>query len=70
MLNVIFIIIGLAVLIIIGWMAKGFFFTDAIPVAFRILLGIVSIGGVGLLLIVIRDRIKQAKTENFKGVDK
>jgi hypothetical protein len=70
MVNAIFIIIGLAVLTLIGWMAQGFFFTAEIPLIFRILVGIVAVGGVTLLLIVIRDRIKQAKTEDFKGVDK
>jgi cyanate permease len=70
MVNTIFIIIGLAVLTLIGWMAQGFFFTNQIPLIFRILVGIVAVGGVSLLLIVIRDRVKQAKTEDFKGVDK
>ena len=70
MVNAIFIIIGLAVLTLIGWIAQGFFFSSEIPLIFRILVGIVAIGGVSLLLIVIRDRIKQAKTEDFKGVDK
>lgn len=70
MVNAIFIVIGLAVLALIGWIAKGFFFTAEIPLIFRILVGIVAIGGVSLLLIVIRDRIKQAKNEDFKGVDK
>jgi hypothetical protein len=70
MVNAIFIIIGLAVLALIGWIAQGFFFTAQIPLIFRILVGIVAIGGVSLLLVAIRDRIKQAKKENFKGVDK
>ncbi|MBN2238265.1 MAG: hypothetical protein JW712_00700 [Dehalococcoidales bacterium] len=70
MVNAIFIIVGLAVLALIGWTAKDFFFTDAVPLVFRILIGIVAVGGISLLLIVIRDRIKQAKTEDFKGVDK
>jgi hypothetical protein len=70
MVNAILIIIGLAVLALIGWIAQGFFFTAQIPLIFRILVGIVAIGGVSLLLVAIRDRIKQAKKENFKGVDK
>ena len=70
MINMIFIIIGLAVLTLIGWIAQGFFFTSEIPLIFRILVGIVAVGGITLLLVVIRDRIKQAKTEDFKGVDK
>jgi hypothetical protein len=70
MLNAIFIIIGLAILTLIGWMAKGFFTAAAIPLAFRILVGIVAVGGVTLLGIVIRDRITQSKKEDFKEVDK
>ncbi|UCC17007.1 MAG: hypothetical protein JSU58_00180 [Dehalococcoidales bacterium] len=70
MVNAIFIITGLDILTLIGWIAKEFFFSSEIPLIFRILVGIVAIGGVSLLLIVIRDRMKQAKTEDFKGVDK
>jgi hypothetical protein len=70
MVNVIFIIIGLAILTLIGWMAKGFFTAAAVPLVIRILIGIVAVGGISLLLIVIRDRIIQAKKENLKGVDK
>ncbi len=70
MINAVFIIIGLALLGVIGFIAQDFFFSALIPLVFRILVGIVAIGGVTLLLIVIRDRMKQAKTENFKKVDK
>jgi hypothetical protein len=70
MVNTIFIIIGLAILALIGWIAQEFFFSSEIPLVFRILVGIVAVGGITLLLVVIRDRIKQAKTEDFKGVDK
>ena len=70
MVNAIFIIIGLAVLALIGWTAKDFFFFSEISVIFRILVGIVAIGGISLLLIVIKDRIRQAKSEDFKKVDK
>ncbi len=70
MINAIFIIIGLALLGVIGFIARDFFFSALIPPVFRILVGIVAVGGVTLLLIVIRDRMKQAKTENFKKVDK
>jgi len=70
MVNAIFIIVSLAILVIIGWMAKGFFFTSIIPLVFRILVGIVAVGGISLLAIVIRDRVIQAKKEDFKEVDK
>ncbi len=70
MVNVIFSIIGLAILTLIGWMAKGFFTAALVPLALRILVGIVAVGVISLLLIVIRDRVIQAKKENLKGVDK
>ena len=70
MLNAIFITIGLAALALIGWVAKGFFMAAEISIFIRILVGIIIFGSVVLLGIVIRDRIKQAKKENFKGVEK
>ena len=70
MVNAIFIIIGLAILALIGWLAQGFFTSDEIPVIFRILVGIVAVGGITLLGIVIRDRVVQAKKEDFKEVEK
>jgi hypothetical protein len=70
MVNAIFIVIGLAILALIGWLAKGFFTSGEIPVIFRILVGIVAVGVVALLGIVIRDRIVQAKKEDFKEVEK
>ena len=71
MVNAIFIVVGLAILALIGWMAKGFFTAAEIPIALRILVGIVAVGGVTLLGIVIRDRIIQSKKEdNLKEVDK
>ena len=68
--NTLFIVIGLAVVILIGWMAKGFFLEAEIPIFLRILVGVATVAVVALLGIVIRDRIKQAKEEDFKEVDK
>ena len=70
MVNAIFIVIGLAILALIGWLAKGFFTAADIPVALRVLVGIIAVGGIALLGIVIRDRVVQAKKENFKEVEK
>jgi len=70
MQNVLFIIIGLAVLALIGWVARGFFTAAEISIFVRVVVGIAAVGGVVLLGIVIKDRIKQAKEENFKGVEK
>jgi hypothetical protein len=70
MVNAIFIIIGLAILTLVGWAAKDFFIATEISVFIRILVGIIIVGGVVLLGIVIRDRMKQVKKEDFKEVEK
>ncbi len=70
MVNAIFVIIGLAILTLTGWAAKDFFLSTEISVFIRILVGIITVGGVTLLGIAIRDRMKQAKNENFKEVEK
>jgi len=70
MQNLLFIIIGLGVLALIGWLARGFFTAEEISLWIRVVVGVVAVAGVGLLTIVIRDRIRQAKDEDFKEVDK
>ena len=70
MVNAIFVIIGLAFLTLIGWAAKDFFTATDISVFIRILIGVIIGGGVALLGIAIRDRMKQAKKEDFKEVEK
>ena len=70
MQNALFIIIGLAVLALIGWLARGFFTAAEIPLWVRIIVGVVAVAVVTLLGIAIRDRISQAKKEDFKEIDK
>ncbi len=70
MQNALFIIIGLGVLVLGGWLARGFFTSEEIALWIRVVVGVVAVAGVGLLGMVIRDRIRQAKSEDFKGVDK
>ena len=70
MQNLLFIIIGLAVLALIGWLAKGFFTAGEISLWIRVVVGIVTVAVIMLLGIVIRDRIRQAKEEDFREVDK
>jgi hypothetical protein len=70
MQNVLFIVIGLGVLVLIGWLARGFFTAEEIALWIRVVVGVVAVAGVGLLAIVIRDRMRQAKSEDFKEVDK
>lgn len=70
MANAVMITVGLAILVLVGWMAKAFFLAAAIPLFFRILVAVVIVGGVVLLGIVIKDRLKQDKKDDFKGVDR
>jgi hypothetical protein len=70
MTNAVLVTVGLAILVLIGWMAKAFFLAAEISIFLRILIGVVIIGGLILLGIVIKDKLKQDKKDNFKGVDK
>jgi len=70
MQNAAFIIIGLGILTLSGWLARGFFMADEISLWIRIIVGVVSVAFVVLLGIVIRDRIIASKKEDFKEVDK
>jgi hypothetical protein len=68
--NAAFILIGLGILVIIGWSVQGFFTSSEIPIAIRVAVGAVTIGVLILIGIAIKDRVAKAKTENFKGVEK
>ncbi len=70
MQNAAFIVIGLGILVLIGWLARGFFMADEISLFIRIVVGIVAAAVVMLFGIVVRDRIAQAKKEDFREVDK
>jgi len=68
--NIAFGLIGIGVLALIGWAAQGFFTADDIPLLIRIAVGAVGAGVLILIGVVIRDRIKKAKDEDFKGVER
>ena len=70
MQNMAFILIGLGILVLIGWLARGFFMAAEISLFVRVVVGIVAAAVVMLFGIVIRDRIAQAKKDDFKEVDK
>lgn len=70
MTNAVLVTVGLAILVIVSWMAKAFFLAAEISIFLRILVGIIIIGGVILLGIVIKDKLKQDEKDDFKGVDK
>ena len=70
MQNIALILIGIGVLILIGWSAQGFFTASEIPLLIRIATGIIGIGVLVLIGVAIKDRIKKSRTENFKDIDK
>lgn len=63
-------LIGLGVLVLIGWWVKVFFLASDIPLLIRIAVGAIGVGVLVLIGIVIKDRIAKAKTEDFKEVEK
>ncbi len=70
MQNTAFILIGLGVLVLIGWSVKIFFMASDIPLLIRIAVGAVGAGALILIGIAIKDRLTKAKKEDFKEVEK
>lgn len=68
--NIAFIMIGLGVMVLIGWTVKGFFTASEIPLLIRMAAGAIGAGVLVLIGIAIKDRITKVKTDKFKGVDK
>ena len=68
--NVAFILIGIGILVLIGWSVRVFFMDADIPLLVRIATGAVGVGVVILLGVVIKDRLAKAKKEDFKEVEK
>ena len=68
--NLAFILIGIGLLVLIGWGVKGFFMAGDIPLLIRIAVGAIGAGVLVLIGVAIKDRLKKAKTEDFKEVEK
>ena len=68
--NIAFILIGLGILVLIGWGVQGFFTASDIPLLIRIAVGAISVGILVLIGVAIKDRLAKAKTEDFKEVEK
>ena len=68
--NAAFILIGIGILVLIGWAVQGFFAAGDIPLLLRVAVGIIGVGSLLLIGIAVRDRMKKSKTEDFKEVDK
>ena len=70
MQNAAFILIGLGVLAFIGWSVKAFLLAADIPLLIRIAVGVIGVGVLVLIGVAIKDRLKKAKNEDFKEVEK
>jgi arginine exporter protein ArgO len=68
--NIIYIVIGLGVLVLIGWGVWGFFSASEVALWVRIIIGVIGAGFLILLGIAIRDRLKKDKTDKFQEVEK
>jgi len=68
--NVAFIMIGIGILVLIGWSVEVFFMASEIPLLIRIAVGAIVAGVLVLIGVAIRDRLAKAKTEDFKEVEK
>jgi len=68
--NIALILMGLGMLALIGWAAGTFFINSEIPLVVRIAVGAIGAGILILIGIAIKDRIKKAKSEDFKEVER
>ena len=68
--NVAFILIGLGILVLIGWAVQGFFMASEIPLLIRIAVGAIGVGVLVLIGVVIKDRLAKVRTGDFKEVQK
>ena len=68
--NVAFILIGLAILVLIGWGVRVFFMSGDISLLIRIAVGVIGVGVLLLIGIAIKDRLAKVGTEDFKEVEK
>ena len=68
--NIAFALIGLGILVLISWAVKGFFMASEIPVLIRISVGAIGAGGLILIGIAIKDRLKKSEKDDFKEVDR
>ncbi|MFC1940926.1 hypothetical protein ACFLWL_00715 [Chloroflexota bacterium] len=70
MQNAAFILIGIGILILIGWSVRVFFMDADIPLLIRIAVGVIGAGVLVLIGVAIKDRLAKAKKEDFKEVER
>ena len=70
MQNAAFILIGIGILVLIGWSVRVFFMDADIPLLIRIAVGAIGAGVLVLIGVAIKDRLAKAKKEDFKEVER
>jgi len=65
-----FSLVGIGVLVLIGWSVQEFFLASDIPLIVRIAVGVVAAGLLILIGSVVKDRVAAAKTEDFQEVER
>ncbi len=68
--NIAFALIGIGILVLLGWAVKDFFMASEVPLIIRIAVGAISVGILFLIGIAAKDRIAKARKENFKEIEK
>jgi len=68
--NIALVLMALGMLALIGWAANAFFAESDIPLVVRIAVGTIGAGILIMLGLAIKDRIKKAKTDEFKEVER
>ena len=68
MQNVAFILIGLGIMVIIGWVFRGFFMAEDVPVLLRAAVGTIGAGVLVLIGVAVKDRINRARHEDYKEI--
>ena len=68
--NIAFGLIALGLLVLLGWMAQGFFTASEIPLLIRIAVGAIGAGGLLLIAVAVRDRLKKPDKDEFKEVER
>ncbi len=64
------IILGTAILVLLGYFCRSFFIDADIPLALRIGVGVIGGGVLFLVIKAIRGRLARIKAEKFKEVEK
>ncbi len=70
MQNAAFVLIGIGVLALLGWVLQAFFTASEIHILIRIAVGAVGTGVLVLIGIALKDRLTRAKKDDFKEVEK